>query len=148
MRIFKTKEFARLARKAKLTDDDLRGVIRRVEAGQIDAQIGKFLIKQRVASESRGKAKAFRTIICHVIGTRAVFLDLFAKSDSSSLTVIETETLKDAAKEIAALSDEIVTRLVDQLKWIEITDDQDVSERSASIGAQGDGGHPSRRGDR
>ena len=79
MRLFKTKEFARLARKAKLTDDDLRGVIRRVEAGQIDAQIGKFLIKQRVASESRGKAKAFRTIICHVIGTRAVFLDLFAK---------------------------------------------------------------------
>lgn len=126
MRIFKTKEFARLARKAKLTDGDLRGVIRRVEAGQIDARIGKFLIKQRVASESRGKAKAFRTIICHVVGTRAVFLDLFSKKDTASLTVIETETYKDAAKEIAALSDEIVDRLVDQLEWIEITDGEDL----------------------
>lgn len=128
MRLFKTKEFARLARKARLTDESLRGVVRRVEAGQIDAQIGKFLIKQRVASQSRGKAKAYRTIICHVSGSRTVFLDLFAKSDASSLTTLETETFRDAAREIAALSDAIVDRLVDQLEWIEIRDDEDVSE--------------------
>lgn len=128
MRTFKTKEFARLARKAKLTDQDLRGVVRRVEAGQIDARIGKFLIKQRVASESRGKAKAYRTIVCHVIGTRAVFLDLFSKSETASLTKLETETYREAAKEMAALSDETVDRLMDELEWIEIRDDEEVPE--------------------
>ncbi|WP_029030235.1 type II toxin-antitoxin system RelE/ParE family toxin [Salinarimonas rosea] len=128
MRIFKTKEFARLARKARLTDGDLRGVIRRAEAGQIDARIGKFLIKQRVASESKGKAKAYRTIVCHMIGTRAVFLDLFSKSETASLTKLETEAYRDAAKEMAALSNETVDRLMDELEWIEIDNDEDLSE--------------------
>lgn len=128
MLIYKTKEFARLARKAKLTDDVLCATIRRVEEGQIDAQIGKFLIKQRIASEGRGKAKAFRAVICHMVGTRAVFLHLFSKSDAASLTPHETETWRDLAKVIAQLDGQLVKQLVERGEWIEIDHDEEVPE--------------------
>ena len=49
MRVFKTKEFVRFARKEKVGDGDLCAAIERAERGLIDAALGGGLIKQRIA---------------------------------------------------------------------------------------------------
>lgn len=120
MRVYKTKECARLARKAGLRDRDLLDAVRRAEQGTIDGVIGRFLIKQRLASGSRGKAKGHRTIIVFVRGDRAVFLHLFSKNEKGNLTVQEEFEYRDAAKVIAGLPESVISTLVSESKWIEI----------------------------
>jgi hypothetical protein len=54
LKVFKMKEFARLARRAKVTDDALCEIIARAEQGLIDADLGSGLIKQRVHEPMKG----------------------------------------------------------------------------------------------
>ena len=49
MRIFKNTWFRRFARDQKITDHALRDAVRRAESGQIDANLGGDVVKQRVA---------------------------------------------------------------------------------------------------
>ena len=63
MSVYKTKEFARLARKADLGDDELLEAAKAVASGQWDADLGGGVFKQRIAREGGGKSGGFRTII-------------------------------------------------------------------------------------
>ncbi len=56
MRVFKTKEFARFARKARIDDAALRDAIDRAERGLVDADLGGAVIKQRVPRKGRGRS--------------------------------------------------------------------------------------------
>jgi hypothetical protein len=58
MPIYKTKTFARITRRARITDSNLREAIQRAERGLVDADLGGGLIKQRVAREGRGAPAA------------------------------------------------------------------------------------------
>ena len=81
MRIYKTKEFVRLARKAGVSDEGLIEAVERAERGLKDGEIGKFLIKQRIpGSDNRGSATGHRAILFFKSGEISVFLHLFAKS--------------------------------------------------------------------
>ncbi len=55
MRLFKTREFARIARKERLPDRVLAEAVERAELGLVDARIGRLLIKQRIAREGQGR---------------------------------------------------------------------------------------------
>jgi hypothetical protein len=59
VRIFKTKWFVRFARKEKIVDALLLEAVGRAEAGNIDADLGGKLIKQRVAQ----KGEVVRVVI-------------------------------------------------------------------------------------
>ena len=48
MRVFVTKSFGRFQRKEKISDAALNEAIARAERGQIDATLGRHLIKQRI----------------------------------------------------------------------------------------------------
>ena len=122
---YKTKEFARLVRKAGVDDLSLREAIARAERGLIDAAIGKFLIKQRVARRNEGRSGGFRTIAFHQPGDRAVFLHLFAKNEKGNLTDAELATYREFAKHLATLTAEQIRKLVEQKKWIEIGNEDD-----------------------
>jgi hypothetical protein len=54
VRVFKTKDFARFARKERIGDDALCESIARAERGLIDADLGGGLIKQRAARKGAG----------------------------------------------------------------------------------------------
>ena len=125
MRVYKTKEFAKLARKAGVVDASLREAIARAERGLIDAALGRFLIKQRVARVNEGKSGGFRIIAFHRRGDRAVFLHLFAKNRQATLSASEESGYRDFAKLLMELSTESVRRLVEQEEWIEITNEDD-----------------------
>ena len=54
MRIFKTKEFARLIRKTDIDDKALSDAVDRAAKGLVDAELGSGLIKQRIARKGQG----------------------------------------------------------------------------------------------
>jgi hypothetical protein len=60
MRIFKTKEFTRFARRERIADEALCDAIERAESGLIDADLGGNLIKQRVARPGQGRSGGHR----------------------------------------------------------------------------------------
>ena len=111
MRVFKTKEFARQAHKAGVSDLNLCEATERAEKGLIDAPIGKFLVKQRVARRNEGRSKGFRVIQFYQVGARTVFLHMFAKNDQSNLTATEEATYREIAKALAEIKAEQVQAL-------------------------------------
>jgi hypothetical protein len=62
MRLFKSKAFARFARSQDIADEDLWEAIERAEKGLIDANLGGYVIKQRIARDGEGKSGGFRSI--------------------------------------------------------------------------------------
>jgi hypothetical protein len=150
MKLYKTKEFARLARKNSVSDEDLKEAVHRAEEGLVDANLGANLIKQRVARKGEGRSGGFRTIIFLKEGDRAVFLHMFEKSSQANLTKLEEETYRDFAKVLAALDDAAFTKAVEKGNWKEIKyehSEEDVPERRASVASPGSRGSPRRRRD-
>ncbi len=103
MRVFKTKAFARLARKEDLGDKVLAAAIADIERGLIDADLGGGLVKQRIARAGEGKRGGFRALIAYHAGERAVFLFGFAKSDKSNISPEDERDLKDYGAMLLAL---------------------------------------------
>ena len=56
MRIFKTKLFARFARRERISDGALCEAVSRVEKGLVDADLGGGVIKQRIARQGQGRS--------------------------------------------------------------------------------------------
>lgn len=106
MRVFKTKGFARFARKASLGDAALCEVIVNAERGLIDADLGGGVIKQRVARQGQGKSGGFRVMILYERGMRALFVYGFAKSERANITKDELAALRELASEILAYDKE------------------------------------------
>ncbi len=113
MRIFKSRWFQRFVRKERISDAVLREAVARAEKGQIDAELGGEVIKQRIARPGQGKSKGYRTIIFFRRGVRAFFVYGFAKSQRANIDNDEQEQFKEAAKIVLALSE---AQLAVQLK--------------------------------
>jgi hypothetical protein len=86
MKVFKLKDFAKQARKSKISDEELSDAVGRAEKGLVDAVLGKFLIKQRV-----GRAGDYRTIVVHKQDDIAVFVHMFPKNAQANLTPTEAK---------------------------------------------------------
>ena len=85
MRIFKSGWFQRFARKEGITDAVLREAVARAEKGQIDADLGGEVIKQRIARPGQGRSKGYRTIILFRRGAKAFFEYEFSKSHRANI---------------------------------------------------------------
>jgi hypothetical protein len=96
MRIFKTKWFARFARREQIMDAGLREAIERAERGLIDADLGGGLIKQRVARQGKGRSGGYRVIVAYRAKERAVFLYAFAKNERENVENDELLSLQRA----------------------------------------------------
>jgi len=97
-RTFKTRWFARFARREDITDTALREAIERAERGLIDADLGGGLIKQRVARPGGGRSGGYRTIVAYRTADRAVFLDGFAKSEQGNISSDDLAELRIIAQ--------------------------------------------------
>jgi hypothetical protein len=113
MRIFKSRWFQRFARKERIADAVLRKAVARAEEGQIDADLGGGVIKQRIARPGQGRSKGYRTIILFRRGDRAFFVYGFGKSQRANIDDDEEEQFKEAAKLVLALTE---TQLAVRLK--------------------------------
>lgn len=123
MRIYKNAWFARFSRREKIADHALRDAVRRIEEGQIDADLGGGVLKQRIARTGGGKSGGYRTIVLFRKGGRAVFVYGFAKSGRANINQDELAEFKKAAKLILALSLDQMTALIEDGGWVEVTQD-------------------------
>jgi hypothetical protein len=98
VRVFKTKTFARFARRERISDASLGEAVRRAERGLVDADLGGSVIKQRVARSGQGRSGGYRVLVAYRTKARSVFLFGFAKSDRANVDKDELATLRDIAK--------------------------------------------------
>ena len=122
MRIFKNKPFDRFARKERIGDEALREAVGRAARGQVDADLGGGVIKQRVARPGQGRSGGFRTLVLLRAGERAVFAYGFAKSDRSNIREDELQALRALATELLGYDDEELAKAVAVGALIEVTD--------------------------
>ena len=114
MNVLKRKDFARWQASEKLPDAALCKAVHEMEAGLVDADLGGFLYKKRVARPGGGKSGGYRTLLSARIGSRYVFLHGFPKSDKANITQDERKALQFAGKLFLELSAE------DMVKALEI----------------------------
>ena len=91
MKVFKNAWFGRFVRKEKISADALWDAVKRAENGQIDADLGGGVIKQRIARPGKGKSKGYRTIVLFRKSEKSFFVYGFAKSELSNVGEAEEE---------------------------------------------------------
>ncbi len=112
--IYKTKPFARFARKARIGDSDLWETARLANSGLIDVDLGGGVIKQRIARFGEGRSGGSRSIILFRFKSRAVFVYGFEKKDQDNIKAGELEAFRELADVILGYSDaEISKRVAD-----------------------------------
>ena len=112
MRVFKSKSFARFARKARITDAVLCAAIADASRGLVDADLGGGVLKQRIARQGGGKSGGFRTIILFRVRERAFFVHGFAKNEQDNIRDDELAAFKMLAAQMMAYDDEALARAI------------------------------------
>ncbi len=120
MRIYKTKEFGRFARREKINDVALCETVDRAERGLIDADLGSGLIKQRVARPGQGRSGGFRTLLAYRAASRTVFVYGFAKSERGNIDQDERAFWRTVAAAFLAMSVDAIENAIvsDELKEV------------------------------
>ena len=121
MQVFKSKGFAKFARKERIADQRLCDAVTGAEHGQVDADYGGGVIKQRIARPGEGKSGGYRSIILFRRGVRAFFVYGFAKSDRANIDKSDEQDFKELAKALLAASDQELRRLITQGEFLEVT---------------------------
>jgi hypothetical protein len=99
LRIFKSKEFARFARKSAIQDLALCQVAWELQSGLIHANLGGGVYKQRIARAGEGKSGSYRCIVFLRERERLLFVGAFAKNVRENIDHRELCALKEFAKE-------------------------------------------------
>jgi len=124
-RILKRREFARWQAGEKLSDAALCKAVKEMESGLIDADLGGFLYKKRVARPGSGKSGGYRTLVSVRIGSRYVFLHGFPKSDKANITQDEKKALQYAGKVFLELSGDALSKALQSGVLVEVHCEQD-----------------------
>jgi hypothetical protein len=125
LRVFKTKDFVRFARKEKIDDAALCGAVARAERGIVDADLTGGLIKQRVPRKGQGRSGGFRTIIAYRRGDRAFFVYGFAKNERENITDDELAAIKITARLLMSLQSDKMEEALKARKIDEVMCDGD-----------------------
>jgi hypothetical protein len=116
LRVFKTKWFARFARRERISDSSLGEAIRRAERGLVDANLGGSVIKQRIARQGQGRSGGYRALVAYRRGVIATFLYGFAKSERENVEPDELQTAREIARGwIEADSDQLAHSIAEGL---------------------------------
>jgi hypothetical protein len=117
MQIYLPRSFQRDAKREGVTDEDCRKAIRKAESGLVDAALGGGLIKQRIATGSRGAAKGSRAVVFYRRGELAVFLHVLSKSRRASLTNYELAEYRKLAHFLGGLTEAKLKELAATEGW-------------------------------
>ena len=123
MQVLKNAWFGRFARKEKISAATLLDAAQRAENGQIDADLGGGVIKQRIARPGEGKSKGYRSIVLFREGERCFFVFGFPKSELGNIRDDEEEQFKKMAKQVLALTDAQLSVLIANGQFEEVAQD-------------------------
>lgn len=111
--VYKSKPFARFAKKAHITDADLWKAARMANEGVIDANLGGGVIKQRIARAGEGKSGGSRSIILFKKNDRAVYVHGFEKKDVANIRPDELEAFRKFAEVYFGYTKAEMARLIE-----------------------------------
>jgi hypothetical protein len=120
MRIFKNSWFTRFAVKESITDNELKGIVNQLEAGQTDADLGGGVYKVRVARPGAGKSRGYRVIVFFKSGERTFYHYGYPKSARDNINEKELTVFKNMAKINLALTDAQLKKRIEVGHWTEI----------------------------
>lgn len=123
MKVFKNAWFGRFARKEKISTDALWDAVERAENGQVDADLGGGVIKQRIARPGESKSKGYRSIILFRKGELSFFVYGFSKSELGNIRADEEAQFKKMAKHVLSLTDAQLSELVANGQFEEVEKD-------------------------
>jgi hypothetical protein len=117
-----------LCQEGRIADAVLCEAVARAERGQVDADLGGGVIKQRIARPGQGKSKGYRTIMVLRRGAKAFFVYGFAKSQRANIDDAEKEQFKEAAQHLLALTEKQLAELLKRGDFTELkSNEQKVS---------------------
>jgi hypothetical protein len=120
-RIFKTKWFAKAAKKLGIRDSELRQAIDELMQGQAD-NLGGGVYKKRL-NQNRDRA-----IILTKGGAHAFYTFIYAKQDMANIDDGELAAFRELAKHYAGLSESVLLVLISNRELVEITHDNDTKK--------------------
>ncbi|MFZ6735879.1 type II toxin-antitoxin system RelE/ParE family toxin [Undibacterium sp. Ji42W] len=120
MQIFLTKWFARWAIKEGLPEQALCVAVAEMEQGLIDAYLGGYVVKKRVALNGRGKSGDVRTILGFKLKEKAFFLYGFAKNQRDNIDDKELQALTMLASELMKYDRKALDRAIQAQELIEL----------------------------
>lgn len=120
MRIFKNKAFNKWAAREGLKDNALRAAVDEIACGLVDADLGGYVMKKRVALGGHGKSGGARTLVVYQLGKRAFFVYGFAKNTRANINAVELRALKYLARELLSYSDEVLQQAVEYGELVEV----------------------------
>lgn len=116
MKAYSTKTFKRWADGNKISLKSLTQCLDEIEQGNIDANLGASLYKQRIPIEGKGKSGGHRVILALKIKDKAFFLYGFQKNEQENLTPKELKAYKLIAKQFLSFTeDEIENYIKDKV---------------------------------
>jgi hypothetical protein len=89
MDLVKRREFARWQKAQGVADAALCTAAREIRAALVDANLGGFLYKKRIARHHGGKQGGYRALVSMRLGERYVFLHGFAKNATANISQTE-----------------------------------------------------------
>lgn len=116
VRAFKTTWFAKVARKAKISDGELCRVIKQVIQGQAD-DLGGGVFKKRLNDNMH------RSIILAKADKHWIYAYLYAKKDRKNITQDELLGFKKLAKDYASAGEDKIAALLRDEGLLEICHD-------------------------
>ncbi|HYD98874.1 MAG TPA: type II toxin-antitoxin system RelE/ParE family toxin [Alphaproteobacteria bacterium] len=122
MRVFKSKAVNRWAHSEGVADAELCKAAAEVAAGKVEADLGGYLFKKRIARHGGGKSGGYRTIIGFRKGNtdRILFLYAFPKNARANITVKEAEALSIAASSFIDATDAQIAMLLEDGRIFEL----------------------------
>lgn len=130
MRVYQTKEFARFARKERLSIKALLQAAADVAQGQFNADLGGGVFKQRVARSGAGKSGGYRSILFFKSGRHTFFAYGFAKSERANVSAKELKALRKLADELLGYSAVKIAAAEAKGALIELVDEDDSEDEN------------------
>ena len=120
LRVFKDLGFDDWADDEDVTDAMLMAAALEIDSGLIDAHLGGYLLKKRVAAPGRGKSRSYRVIVAWKQGERLFFLHGFAKREKDNITQKEKAALTRLAEVYMGYDDATLAEIVADGDLLEI----------------------------
>ena len=112
-------------RKARLLDGDLCRAIDEMRRGLIDADLGAYVVKKRVALAGQGKRAGARTIVATKLQGRWFFLFGFSKNERANIDQNELKFLQEIARDLLAFDEQQLQVAVSVGELVEVYDDRE-----------------------
>ncbi|MFN8656637.1 MAG: type II toxin-antitoxin system RelE/ParE family toxin [Candidatus Obscuribacterales bacterium] len=122
MRIFKTKQFDKLAGKVGLIDAALIKAAKEVATGLAGDALGGNLYKKRIARIGAGKSRGYRTVLIYRTKPQDIFfIYCFAKNERSNVGREELIALRLLEKEFSNFSNADIDTAIREGELSELT---------------------------